>query len=215
MHIWNPREMRNETRNMFASLHALLPDLPSKVDKLTIVDATTKEIKNLQLILENLEINKQEKLKSMFPFVSDSSSVTNSPLISYESRKTSIVDQGSSNYNNKFFNGAIKTSNAVSLYAPPPQQVVFQTWSSKNVVLNICGGKAQFCICASKKSSLLTTIAFTLEKHMIDVISINITRNGNENLYMILVHASQGLYNRNSMEKTCKRAVREILTWIS
>ncbi|KAI5385592.1 transcription factor bHLH95 [Lathyrus oleraceus] len=45
MHIWNERERRKKIRNMFASLHALLPDLPSKVDKSTIVDAAVKEIK--------------------------------------------------------------------------------------------------------------------------------------------------------------------------
>jgi hypothetical protein len=33
-------------------------------------------------------------------------------------------------------------SNALSLFAPPPQQVAFQTWSSQNVVLNISGGEA-------------------------------------------------------------------------
>ena len=32
MHIWNERERRKKIRNMFASLHALLPDLPSKVN---------------------------------------------------------------------------------------------------------------------------------------------------------------------------------------
>ncbi|CAK8578195.1 unnamed protein product [Lathyrus sativus] len=213
MHIRNERERRNEMRNMFASLHSLLPDLLSKVDKSTIVDAAVKEIKNLQQILENLEKKKQEKLKSMFPSVSDSSSVTNSPLNSYESRKHIIVDQGPSNNNNKFPISAIETSNALSLYAPPPQQVAFQTWSSKNVMLNICGGEAQFCICSSKKSGLLTIISFVLEKHMIDVVSINITRNGN--VYMILIHASHGSYNKISMEETYKQTAGEISIWIS
>ncbi|KAI5381268.1 hypothetical protein KIW84_UN0873 [Lathyrus oleraceus] len=53
-------------------------DLPSKVDKSTIVDAAVKEIKNLQQILENLEKKKKDKLRSMSPFVSESSFVMNS-----------------------------------------------------------------------------------------------------------------------------------------
>lgn len=32
MHIWTERERRKKMRNMFASLHALLPHLPSKVN---------------------------------------------------------------------------------------------------------------------------------------------------------------------------------------
>ena len=31
LHIWTERERRKKMRNMFASLHALLPQLPSKV----------------------------------------------------------------------------------------------------------------------------------------------------------------------------------------
>ncbi|XP_050895863.1 transcription factor bHLH95-like [Lathyrus oleraceus] len=110
---------------MFVSLHALLPDLPSKVDKSTIVDAAVKEIKNLQQILENLEKKKQDKLKSMSRFMSESSSVMNSQLNSYESTETIIIDQGSYSYNNKFPISVIETSNTLSLYAPPPKQVAF------------------------------------------------------------------------------------------
>ncbi|XP_058734069.1 transcription factor bHLH95-like [Vicia villosa] len=208
-------EMREKTRNMFASLHALLPDLPSNVDKLTIVDEAIKQIENLQQIVENLENKKQEMLKPISPFVSGSSSVINSPLNSYESRETIIVDQGSSSYNNKLPISAIATSNAISLDAPPSQQVAFQTWSSQNVVLNICGGEAQFCICATKKPSLLTTIAFVLEKHMINVVSANIMSKGNGNVCMILIHASQCSNDTNSMEETYKEAAGEIMMRIS
>ncbi|XP_050895874.1 transcription factor bHLH95-like [Lathyrus oleraceus] len=147
-----------------------------------------REIQNLQQILENLDKKKQEKLKSMSPFVSESSSVMNSQLNSYESTETIIIDQGSYSYNNQFPISVIETSNTLSLYAPPPKQVAFQTWSSIKFVLNICGGEAQFCICASKKQGVLTKIAFVLQKHMIDVLSINIMCHGNGNAYMILVH---------------------------
>ncbi|KAL5054058.1 hypothetical protein RYX36_034740 [Vicia faba] len=192
MQIWNEREMEKKTMNMFARLHALLPDLPSNVDKSTIVDAAVEQIKNLQQTLENLEKKKQEKLKFI------------APLNSYESRETIIVHQGSSSYNNKLSVSATPTSNALSLDAP-----------SQNVVLNISGSEAQFCICATKKPGLLATIAFVLEKHMIDVVSANIMCNENGNVCMILIHASQRSYDTNSMVETYKQAAGEIMTWIS
>ncbi|CAJ2650189.1 unnamed protein product [Trifolium pratense] len=219
MHILTERERRKKMRNMFASLHALLPQLPSKADKSTIVDEAVKQIKNLQQILENLEKKKQEKLKSVSPFGSESSSViNNSQWHPYESREAILVDQGSSSYNNNLPTNAIVTSNpsnALLLSAPPTQQVAFQTWSSQNVVLNICGSEAQFCICATKKPGFLTTIALVLEKYMIDVVSANISCNGNGIFYMIMAHAKQGSHqDANSLEEIYKQAALEIMTLI-
>jgi hypothetical protein len=150
------------------------------------VDAAVKHIKNLEEIKEKLEKKKQERLKSVSPLGSESS-VINSQWHPYESREAFLADQGSTSYNNNL-SSAIVTSNAFSL--PPPQHVGFKTWSSQNVVLNICGGEAQFCICATKKPGLLTTIALVLEKHKIDVISANIMCNANGNFYMIMAHVS-------------------------
>ncbi|XP_004505238.1 transcription factor bHLH95 [Cicer arietinum] len=215
IHIWTERERRKKMRNMFSGLHALLPQLPSKADKSTIVDAAVKHIKNLQQTLEKLEKEKEKRLKSVSSFGSESS-IINSHWHPYESREAIIADQGSSNYN--FPSNAIVTSNPSNAFSTPPPQVAFQTWSSQNVVLNICGGEAQFCICATKKPGLMTTIAFVLEKHRIDVISANIVCNGNGNFYMILAHAKQAshqLQDANSMEETYKQAAGEIMILIS
>ena len=157
------------------------------------MDAVVKEIKTLQQSLEKLEKKKQEKLKYATLFGSESSSVINkSHWHPYESRETIKVDQGSSSYNNNLPTSAIVTSypnsKALSLSAPPPQQVSFQSWTSPNVVINICGGEVQFCICATKRPGLLTKIAFVLEKYMIDIVSANIMCNGNGSFYMIQAH---------------------------
>lgn len=159
------------------------------------MDGAVKQIKNLQKIIENLEKKKQEKLKYISLFKSDSSSVINkSHWHPYESRETIIDDYGSSGYNNNLSISAIQTSypnsKALQQFAHPPQQVAFQTWPSQNVVLNICGGKTQLCICATKMAGILTKIAFVLEKYQINVISASITCNENENFYMILAHVS-------------------------
>ncbi|XP_058734914.1 transcription factor bHLH95-like [Vicia villosa] len=220
MHILTERERRKKMRNMFSGLHALLPELPSKADKYTIVDATVKKIKNLQNTIENLEKKKQEKLKCVSVFGSESSSVIKkSHWHPYESRETIITDHGSSSYNDNFPTSEMTTSfpnsKALAQSASPPHQVAFQTWSYQNVVLNIRGGEAQFCICATKMLGLLTRIAFVLEKYRIDVISASITCNENGKFYMIQAHARQCLHDSISMEETYKQAAREIMMWIS
>lgn len=128
-----------------------------------------KEIKTLQQSLEKLEKKKQEKLKYATLFGSESSSVINkSHWHPYESRETIKVDQGSSSYNNNLPTSAIVTSypnsKALSLSAPPPQQVSFQSWTSPNVVINICGGEVQFCICATKRARSFDKDCFCVGK---------------------------------------------------
>lgn len=70
--------------------------------------------------------------------------------------------------------------------------VNFQTWTSSNVVLNICGEAAQISVCSSKKPGLLTTICYVLEKHRIEVVSAHITSDSNRSMYIIqarVIHA--------------------------
>ncbi|KAI9123403.1 hypothetical protein K1719_004703 [Acacia pycnantha] len=77
MHIWTERERRKKMRNMFAELHLLLPQLPPKADKSSIVDEAVRYIKTLENILEDLEKKKQERLKqAQQPPADDSSSTT-------------------------------------------------------------------------------------------------------------------------------------------
>ncbi|KAI5391199.1 hypothetical protein KIW84_076163, partial [Lathyrus oleraceus] len=198
LHILAERERRKKMRNMFLNLHALLPELSSKANNSTIVDAAVKEIKNLKQIIEKLEKKKQEKLKYVSLFGSESSSaIKKTHWHPYKSRETIITDHGSSSYNNNFPTSAVATScnnsKALAQYSPLPQQVAFRTWSYQNVVLNISGGEAQFCICATKILGLLTRIIFVLENHRIDVVVANITCNRNGNFYMILTQARQCL----------------------
>ncbi|KAI5391194.1 transcription factor bHLH95 [Lathyrus oleraceus] len=117
-------------RNMFSSLHALLPELSSKADNSTIVDAAVKEIKNLKQIIEKLEKKKQEKLKYVSLFGSESSSVIKKThWHPYKSRETIITDHRSSSYNNNFPTRAVATSyhnsKTLAQSVPPPQQVAF------------------------------------------------------------------------------------------
>uniref|UniRef100_A0A0D9W4Z5 BHLH domain-containing protein n=1 Tax=Leersia perrieri TaxID=77586 RepID=A0A0D9W4Z5_9ORYZ len=48
LHIWMERERRKKMKNMFSTLHALLPKIPGKADKATIVNEAIGYIKTLE-----------------------------------------------------------------------------------------------------------------------------------------------------------------------
>ncbi|KAL2344793.1 hypothetical protein Fmac_006078 [Flemingia macrophylla] len=201
VHIWTERERRKKMRDMFTDLRALVPNIPSKADKSTIVDEAVIYIKNLQQTLEKLEKRKQERLQYASTFRCESSIFTTH----HES-------------SNNISNAMMGTSNNL-LSCPGKQPIVFhKTWAASNVILNICGDEAQFTICASHKPSLMTTIAFVLEKYKIEVICANISCVGNGNGCMIQAHgkrASNQLVDANSMEEIYKQAAGEIMLWIA
>ncbi|CAJ1939493.1 unnamed protein product [Sphenostylis stenocarpa] len=61
MHPSIERERRKKMKEMFEDLSGLLPQLPSKVDKATIINEAVNHIKVLQETLEKLERKKQER----------------------------------------------------------------------------------------------------------------------------------------------------------
>lgn len=151
-----------------------------QADKSSIVDEAVSYIKNLQQTLEKLEKLKQERLQSVSPnYGYDQSSVnTNSPWHPYDSREAFIADQYHNSINDQH-NSNNNAMNLIPAAAAPRTPVTIQTYTIGNVVLNICGDDAQFCMYTTKKRGLLSTIAFVLEKYKIDVISANVVRNGN------------------------------------
>ncbi|XP_057419761.1 transcription factor bHLH95-like [Lotus japonicus] len=209
--IWIERERRKKMRNMFDTLHALLPRLPSKADKSTIIDETVSYIKTLQETLEKLEKQKQERLQS-----SMLNSQWQQPC---DSREGLIPDMGSSISLSSGMVGMKTSSNpSISSNSASVQPVGFQTWSYQNIVLNVIGFEAQFSISTAKKKSTLTTIVFVLEKYKIEVISANIVCNGNSNVYLIIAQAKQDSYlfqDVNSVAEIYKKAAGEIQLFIA
>ncbi|EPS70340.1 hypothetical protein M569_04421, partial [Genlisea aurea] len=61
LHIWTERERRKKMRNMFSNLHALLPHIPPKADKSTVVDEAVKYIKKLEDLAEEMEKLRAER----------------------------------------------------------------------------------------------------------------------------------------------------------
>nr|GLL23701.1 transcription factor bHLH95-like [Ipomoea trifida] len=213
VHIWTERERRKKMRNMFSNLHALLPQLPPKADKSTIVDEAVNYIKTLQQTLQKLQTRKLEILHG-FNSNNPSPSIFGSQKLNAEltTREAFLADhhQGSSGGLPSF----IGSSSA------PPQPPAFQTWTSPNVILNVCGDDAQISLCCPKKPGLLPAICFVLEKYKIEVVSAQVSSNHHRTMYMVQAHANrpcEDLFSEMSVsvEEMYKQAAGEIMMWIA
>ncbi|KAJ1399081.1 hypothetical protein SESBI_30608, partial [Sesbania bispinosa] len=188
-------------------------------DKSTVVDEAVSYIQNLEQTLEKLEKQKQERLQYVSTnttFGCDSSVIhSQSMWHPYDPPLITTGDKGSSSNNNYLSN--ITTVNGTSNNNGLQPAVAFQTWTSPNVVLNIYGDVAQFCICATKKPGILTTITYVLEKYNIEVLSANIL-SSNGDAYMIQAHAkraSNQFQEAKLVEQMYRQAAREITLWIA
>ncbi|PIA56532.1 hypothetical protein AQUCO_00700701v1 [Aquilegia coerulea] len=213
VHIWTERERRKRMRNMFSNLHALLPQLPPKADKSTIVDEAVSYIKTLQNTLKNLQKQKLERLRRAGT-IGFEPTVVAPNMLTYNSssREAYLADQVSS------MNLGMTASSGNSLPVVPSFPICFGTWSSPNVVLSVFGEDAHISVCVPKKLGFFTTIAYVLEKHRIDVVTAQLSSNNFRNVYMIHAHASgvsEHFRQVLPVEEIFKLAVGEIMFWMS
>lgn len=166
-HIWTERERRKKMRTMFSTLHSLLPHLPSKTDKSTIVDEAIGYIKSLQKSLQVLQNQRLEKTRS---------AATKVEFRSFELQDSTepVVDNWR------------RASHSISYSIDH----TLQTWSSPNVVLSVCGEDAQIGICSARRPGQLATIFYTLEKHNVHVLTAHISADTYRCMYMIHAHAT-------------------------
>ncbi|KVI01940.1 Myc-type, basic helix-loop-helix (bHLH) domain-containing protein [Cynara cardunculus var. scolymus] len=224
-HIWTERERRKKMRNMFHQLHALLPQLPPKVskpiliqpllikaDKSTIVDEAVSHIKTLQETLQKLHTQKLERLHGL------SSNTTISPLIqpqtlALNTRESFLADHGSTT--GPF--GIVPSSSSTSFPFPIFSPTAFQTWTSSNVTLNVCGLDAHISICSPRKPGLLTAICFVMEKHKLEIVSAQISSDQTTSLFMIHARASSRdqFLETFPYEEVFKQAATEIMLWVN
>ncbi|XP_068649275.1 transcription factor bHLH95-like [Aristolochia californica] len=208
IHIWTERERRKKMRNMFSSLHALLPQLPAKADKSTIVDEAVNYIKTLQHSLQKLQKQRLEMIQGAS--MDFEPAMVMPQTVPYESRESYLADKGSSK------NWAmVNSAPAISI---PRLPLCFQTWSSPNVILSVTGDDAHISVCASRKPGLLVNIFYILEKHRLEVLTAHISSDYFRSMYMIHAHAngiSDHLPLAASVEEIFKLAVGEIILWLS
>uniref|UniRef100_M1CF95 Transcription factor bHLH95 n=1 Tax=Solanum tuberosum TaxID=4113 RepID=M1CF95_SOLTU len=201
IHIWTERERRNKMRTLFETLHALVPNLPAKADKSTIVDKAVNHIQKLQNTFKKLESQKLERLKEYSIKLMSSQKVGNS-------WEKYVGDQGSTNNST--------TITPITHGASPLIPTGFMTWSSLNVILNICGEDAHISVCCPKKPGLFTIICYVLEKHKIDIVFAQISSDQFRSMFMIQAHAKGGsgvaqFSGAFTVEDMYKQAANEII----
>ncbi|KAJ8763282.1 hypothetical protein K2173_026183 [Erythroxylum novogranatense] len=213
MHIWTERERRKKMRNMFCSLHALLPHLPAKADKSTIVDEAINYIRTLEESVQELEKQRAGKLqneKITLDYESSSAITAQTQALESNTREAYLAAQGPS----MSFPLAPNMTHPFPLFHPPACLV---TWFSQNVVLSLCGDEAQISVCSLTKPGLLVTIFYILEKHNLDVVSAHISSDQYRSLYMIHARAARHadeIPEALSVEDTFKLAAGEMNLWL-
>lgn len=150
-------------------------------------------IKTLQNTLQKLQKQKLERLQAgamtTFGYEQPCLNIIPPQKHADQSREAFLADHlGSSSCNNLAITA--KKSSAMRDPISRSYPVLFQTWTSSNVVLNICGDEAQISICSPKKPRLFTTICYVLEKHNVEVRSVHVSSDCNRSMYMIQAHVS-------------------------
>ncbi|KAF7840828.1 transcription factor bHLH95-like [Senna tora] len=235
-HIWTERERRKKMKNMFTDLHALLPHLPSKLDKATIIEEAVKYIQSLESELQKLQKRKEERLQlQQIHSASTTFDCPTSQWLQFAYDHNNNNNNNSSNNNNingnNFLSAANNTENPINNIIGTSSNnnnnvnnynnslaLGFQTWSSPNVVLNACGDLAHFCVCYPKKLRLYTTIFYVLEKYKIEVLSAHISTDHSRKFYMIQAQingASNEFMDADSMVEIFKQAAAEMMMRLS
>nr|XP_043630150.1 transcription factor bHLH95-like [Erigeron canadensis] len=182
-HLWSEKRRRKKMKNMFEELHSLLPNQPPKTNLTTIVDETISYIKTLQQTLQKLEMQKTQMLCSQSTNISVASPT---PQRQKKVVADSLLSLGSSS------NGHMDMATCSKLGPfPMPSRAppAFQTWTSSNVILNVCGLDAHINICSSKKHGLLSEICKVLERHKLDVLYAQVYSDLSKSMFMIHARA--------------------------
>ncbi|XP_062227376.1 transcription factor bHLH95-like [Phragmites australis] len=216
LHIWTERERRKKMKNMFSSLHALLPQLPEKADKATIVGEAVSYIRTLEGTLQRLEKLKLERMRAQQLGLGSSAAPASSPMRhgtpAPATREAALADMAQG------WNALRDAAAGEGSSAAPPAP--FQTWSGPNVVVSVSGGDAFINLCTPRQLGLLTKALFVLEKHRIDVVTTDISSDRNRSMFSIHARVSQrqpsAHFSENlTAEDRYKLAVSELLHWLA
>lgn len=120
----------------------------------------------------------------------DLSSLITPPKPAMDTREAFIADQVSSNINNVQAMISTATNSSSSSLSVPGFPPIFQSCIANNVILNVGGLDAQFCVFAPKKPGLLTAITYVLEKYRLEVISASVWSDNYKSMYTIQTHVS-------------------------
>ncbi|XP_066165362.1 transcription factor bHLH95 isoform X1 [Oryza sativa Japonica Group] len=202
LHIWTERERRKKMKNMFSTLHGLLPKIPGKTDKASIVGEAIGYIKTLEDVVQKLETIKTERVRAHQWAAAAAAAVA-----------ANGGGEGSSHSHSQPPRHATAVTVAVAEPAPvaaavnaqAPQKKAaaaaaptLQTWSAPNITLTMAGVDAFINMCLPRQRASFTTVAFVLEKHQIDVVTSTISADHDKSLFS--VHVRQ--LNEASLQST-------------
>nr|CAB3446838.1 unnamed protein product [Digitaria exilis] len=184
-HIVTERERRKRMKDLFSNLQALMPHVPEKVDKATLVGETIHFIRTLEQTKVQLEKRKHEQALAWQAAAAASMS----------SVSASQTAQGMAAMSNGWGHVPRQQQPATSAAAIPvvPAPLLtaamgpigFQTWSAPNVVLSVSNNKGIINLCLPKQPRLLTVAMSVLSKHGIDVITVQVAADGGWSLITI------------------------------
>lgn len=175
-----------------------------QADKSTIVDEAVSSIKSLEQTLQKLEMQKLEKLQYSSASTNTTPTTTFAYAPSSSSSPTALLTPISNHPIDAtatdsypraaFLADQVSSSSAAAANLPYPCNdpiVNFDTWSSRNVVLTICGNEAFFNLCVPKhKPGVFTSVCYLFEKYNMEVLFANVSSNVFWSTYVIQAQVS-------------------------
>ncbi|KAM0893594.1 hypothetical protein ACQ4PT_024997 [Festuca glaucescens] len=219
LHIVTERERRKRMSEMFTKLHGLLPTLPDKVDKSSIVMEAIHYIKSLEETLSDLEKRKLEMqlARGKIGAAANDGVSSSAAALALTDRvaPTPVVLPVAGIGPTGAAPAPPITVGAVTV-APAP--VGLQTWSGPNVVLSLSGNDAYISVCVARRRSVLPLVIAMLEKDNIDVVTSRISCDNARSMFTIhgRIHEASSWFGDNvPSEEIYKLAVSEIMVWLS
>ncbi|OEL29360.1 hypothetical protein BAE44_0009621 [Dichanthelium oligosanthes] len=185
-HIVTERERRRRMKDLFSNLHALLPHVPEKVDKATLVGETIDYIKALEQTKIWMEKRKQQQALAR-QAAAEAAAVSSLSVPHTAQGLAAMLDN----------RGPVPQQQplAMAAAAAPPLAAAmgpdgFQTWSAPNVVLSVLNDKAVINMCLPRQPRILTLVMSVLNKHGIDVITAHVVADGARSFLTIYTRVS-------------------------
>uniref|UniRef100_A0A0D9W4Z9 BHLH domain-containing protein n=1 Tax=Leersia perrieri TaxID=77586 RepID=A0A0D9W4Z9_9ORYZ len=222
LHIWTERERRKKMKNMFSTLHALLPEISGKADKATIVGEAIGYIKTLEDVVQKLEALKMERMLAAQQSAAANANAGEGSSRSQPPHHASMPVPVDGLISNMCQQQQQQQAVAVAVAAGGGGSLPLgtatpslKTWSAPSITMTMAGMDAFIYICLPRQGVSFTTVAFVLEKHQIDVVTFTISAEPEKTLISVNARLNEeSLQSTKGLtpEAKYKLAVSELMT---